>query len=322
MNLLQKSILTCMVCCCALTLKAQQMPLYSQYGMYNPAVTGCDGFTTISLTARDEWIGFDDSPKTYVFSVAGRVLRSNYQVKKSNFFSNKRVAKRSGRIGLGATIFTDHNGLISRTGAQIMYAYHIYMNNKQLSFGLAASTFQFKIDQNKLEFRDQEPLLNSSFSNKVLVPDVTFGVHYLAMHSYYGFSVANLFQSQIKIGSEKNYDYRLYRHYFLMAGRSFNEDKTFSYEPSVILKGTEKMVWQADFQMRVYYNRDYYLGLTYRTGSAVGTMVGLKWDRFYFSYVFDYNLTPLQKHTFGSHVIILALKLVDSARRYRWLIRY
>jgi type IX secretion system PorP/SprF family membrane protein len=154
------------------------------------------------------------------------------------------------------------------------------------------------------------------------VPDVSFGIHLLSINSYYGLSVANLFQSQIKIGSEKNYDYRLYRHYFLMAGRSFNEESTFSYEPSVLLKATEKMIFQADFQMRVYYNRDYYFGLAYRTGSAVGTMIGLRWNRFYFSYVFDYNLTPLQKNTYGSHEVNVALKLGDSARRYKWLIRY
>ena len=82
------------------------------------------------------------------------------------------------------------------------------------------------------------------------------------------------------------------------------------------------MIFQADLQMRIYYNRDYYLGLCYRTGSAIGTMVGLKWNRFYFSYVFDYNLTPLQQHTFGSHEVNLAYKIGDSARRYRWLIRY
>jgi len=318
----KKLILFCGGLGCVIMLKAQQMPLYSQYGMYNPAVAGADGFTTFNLTSRDEWIGFDNSPKTNVISIQGRILRSNSKVKDSPLFKRKRVSKNSGRVGLGLHIFNDRNGAISRTGAQLTYAYHIFMNNKQLSFGLAASTFQFKIAEDKLEFREQEPLLNDAFSNKVLVPDVTFGVQLLNPNSYCGLSVANLFQSQIKIGSEKNYDYRLYRHYFLMAGKSFNENNTFSYEPSILLRGTEKMIFQADLQMRVYYNRDYYLGLCYRTGSAIGTMIGLKWDRFYFSYVFDYNLTPLQQHTFGSHEINLAYKIGDSARRYRWLIRY
>ena len=82
------------------------------------------------------------------------------------------------------------------------------------------------------------------------------------------------------------------------------------------------MIFQADIQMRAYYNRDYYMGLCYRTGSAIGTMIGVRWDRLYFSYVFEYSLTKLQKYTFGSHEVNIALKLGDSARRYKWLIRY
>jgi hypothetical protein len=39
-------------------------------------------------------------------------------------------------------------------------------------------------------------------------------------------------------------------------------------------------------------------------------------------YAFDYMFTAIQKHTYGSHEIVLALKLGDNARRYRWLNRY
>ena len=321
--IIKKSILTFMALSCAFFVSAQQMPIYSQYSMYNPAIAGADGYTTISLTSRDEWVGFDNSPKTYVLSIQGRLLRRDYQIKNNPLSKGKMLFKRSGRVGLGALVFNDHNGVIDRTGAQVTYAYHIFINTTtQLSFGLAASTFQFKIAQDKLSFRDQEPLLNEAFSNKVLIPDVTFGLHVLTPNSYAGLSVANLFQSRINIGSQNNYDYRLYRNYFLMAGKCFHEEHPFSYEPSILLKATEKMIFQADIQMRAYYNRDYYMGLCYRTGSAIGTMIGVRWDRLYFSYVFEYSLTKLQKYTFGSHEVNIALKLGDSARRYKWLIRY
>jgi hypothetical protein len=39
-----------------------------------------------------------------------------------------------------------------------------------LSFGLSASTFQFKLAVDKLKFRDSDDVFNSDFSNKVLVP--------------------------------------------------------------------------------------------------------------------------------------------------------
>jgi type IX secretion system PorP/SprF family membrane protein len=307
--------------------QAQQMPLYSDYIMngfvINPAVAGSDGFTTVGLAARDHMLGFDNSPKTNVLSFQTRLLHQNYKIHKSNFFGNKSVSKRSGRVGIGAQLFTDNNGYMERTGGQFTYAYHINMEKSQLSFGLALTTFQFHIALEKLKFRDSEPITNTdqSFANQILAPDLSAGTYLLTSNSFLGLSIANLFQSRIKIGSE-SYDYRLYRHYFLMGGKRFNAESEFAFEPSFLLKGTEKMIFQADLQMRAYYMQDYYFGLLYRTGSAVGFILGAKWNRIHFCYSFDYSLNTIGKYSFGAHELNIAIKFGDSARRYRWLIRY
>jgi type IX secretion system PorP/SprF family membrane protein len=306
-------------------LNAQQMPLYSQYMMngflFNPAVAGSDGYTTFAVSSRDHMVGFENSPRTNAFSCQGRILRSKFQVKNNPLFKNKALSKRSGRVGFGGYVFNDRNGYVQRVGGQIAYAYHINMNNKQLSFGLSASTFQFKLDNSKLNFQEPDDVFDQSFANKVLVPDASAGVYLLTQSAYYGFSVANCFETRIKIGGSP-LDYRMFRHYFLMAGKRFQMENEFSWEPSFLLKGTEKMGFQADLQMRAYYNKDYYMGLCYRTGSAVGMMVGAKLNRLYFSYAFDYSLQSIQKYSYGSHEINLAYKLGDNARRYKWLIRY
>ncbi|MDP4210828.1 MAG: PorP/SprF family type IX secretion system membrane protein [Bacteroidota bacterium] len=299
---------------------AQQMPLYSQYMMngfvFNPAIAGADGFTTINLSARDHWVGLDNSPKTFVLSAQTRLYKTNF-----NFKPGNKPSKRSGRVGVGACVYNDRNGAINRTGGQISYAYHISMQKTQLSMGLSVSTFQVKIDQSQLQFFNQEPLLNSDFSSKVLVPDISVGGYLLSSNAFLGLSADNLFQSRIKLGSE-GYDYRMYRHYFLMGGKRFQEDQPFSYEPSFLLKATEKGAAQADLQLRGYYMHDYYIGLSYRTGTAVGILLGAKWRRAYFGYAFDYTLSGLQKSTLGSQEINITLKLGDNARRYRWMIRY
>lgn len=309
---------------CIPSVWGQQLPLYSQYMMngflFNPAVAGSDGFTTIAMSSRDHWVGLDNSPKTNAVSFQGRLLRSSYKIKSNSVFS-KKVSKRSGRVGLGGYFFNDRNGYVERVGGQIAYAYHIYMQNKQLSFGLAASTFQFKLALDKLKFRDSDDVLSANFSNKVLVPDVTAGTYLLTERSYFGVSVANIFQTRVRIGGSP-LDYRMFRHYFLMAGWRFNQEDVLSYEPSFLIKGTEKMGFQADLQMRLYYNKDYYIGANYRTGSAVGFMVGARLSKLYFSYAFDYTLSNIQRYSLGSHEINIALKLGDNARRYRWLIRY
>jgi type IX secretion system PorP/SprF family membrane protein len=289
--------------------------------LFNPAVAGSDGFTTFAVSSRDHMVGFENSPRTNAVSFQGRILRSGFQLKKNPFNKKRQLSKRSGKVGMGGYVFNDRNGYVQRVGGQIAYAYHIYMQNKQLSFGISASTFQFKLDNSKLNFQESDDVFNQSFANKVLVPDASAGVYLLTTDAYYGFSAVNCFETRVRIGGSP-YDYRMYRHYFLMGGRRFNMEKSISWEPSFLLKGTEKWGVQADLQLRMYYNKDYYMGLCYRTGSAIGTMFGAKWNRFFFSYAFDYSFTSIQRYTYGAHEINLAYKLGDNARRYRWLIRY
>jgi hypothetical protein len=50
--------------------------------------------------------------------------------------------------------------------------------------------------------------------------------------------------------------------------------------------------------------------------------LGARFDRYFVGYAFDYNFNPLMKHTYGSHEFMAAMKLGDTARRYRWLNTY
>jgi len=61
------------------SLKAQQLPIYSQYllngFMVNPAMAGYDGYTTINATSRQQWMGFKEAPQTYSASWQTRLFR-------------------------------------------------------------------------------------------------------------------------------------------------------------------------------------------------------------------------------------------------------
>ena len=63
-------------------LMAQQLPLYSQYVlnafMVNPAIAGHDGYTSFNTTARQQWLGFSEAPRTYSASWQTRVLKKSY----------------------------------------------------------------------------------------------------------------------------------------------------------------------------------------------------------------------------------------------------
>jgi type IX secretion system PorP/SprF family membrane protein len=323
------------------TLNAQQLPVYSQYMMnsflLNPAVAGHEGYTAINVTAREQWLGLKDAPGTYAVSFQSRLLKNSYISRSASIRRRKRVMSRSGRVGYGVYAFTDMAGAFTRTGVQGTYSYHIPFASSQLSFGVSLTGYQFSINDSKIELFDanDDLLLNSSKS--AFVPDANFGVYYTDQHIYAGISAMQLMQSPLKIGGDKDGPgFKMIRHYFAMAGYRFEIGKDILLEPSFMVKTTEKFVSQIDVNTKVYFKENYWAGVSYRTGgsyslveesfngkgSSAVIMAGLKVDKIYFGYSFDYTFNAIGARTFGSHEITAAIKFGDNARRYRWLNRY
>lgn len=308
-----------------LATKAQQVPLYSQYVlnafMINPAIAGSDGYTSFNLTARQQWVGFTNAPSTQSFSAQTRILRKSYVIKQRSISNRTLKPSSKGRVGLGGFLYNDRNGAIDRTGLQLAYAYHIFAGETQLSFGLSAGVFQFRIREEQITFGTDDPIMGSL--NKVIyVPDANLGFHMMNGKFFAGLSVNQLFQSYLKFGNGTLDEYKMIRHYYLLGGYRFRISPEFDIEPSGLFKATEKKAFQLDAGAKLYFREDYWAGIMYRTSGDIIFLAGIRYNQFYFGYAFDYSTSNIQRYSYGSHEIVLALKLGDNARRYRWLQRY
>jgi len=311
--------------CCILQGWAQG-PVYSQYilneFLINPSVAGYDGMTSINVSGRKQWVGLQNSPQTYSASVSTRLLKSPFSIK-----DGKLKKGSGGRVGLGAAFINDKNGAIDRTSLQLSYAYHIFLENKQLSFGLSGIATQFKIDDKLAELKDPNgDRLYGVLGKSTYIPDAAVGASLYTLKTQLGFSVSQLFQSPIKLGetSIDSKDIQQIRQYLLYGVYRFvlKSNPNWEVEPSAIVKGNEKLLFSADFTGRVVYKREYWAGLSVRTSGEFVLLLGLKMNRLYFGYSFDYGYNEISKLTYGSHEVFMAIKLGDSVRRYRWLERY
>jgi type IX secretion system PorP/SprF family membrane protein len=310
-------------------MQAQQVPMYSQYMfnsfILNPAAAGSDGYSSFNLTSRQQWLGIQNAPRTNSLSFQTRILKRSYIIKRDPLkLKNSFIPSRTGRVGLGATIMNDRTGLFNRTSLQLTYAYHIFLNNTQISFGLTGKAIQFKLDLTDQDVNSALPggLTVGDLRKPVYTPDADFGFYVLNERYYAGFSVENLLQSYIKVGNQELKDYRLRRTYYLTGAYRKISESDYDFEPSILLKMTEKLAWQADFSFKVYYRENYWLGLSFRTDKDLILYGGLRYNKMYFGYAFDYGFSNLTRYTYGSHEFVMAYKLGDNARRFRWLIRY
>ena len=307
--------------------RGQQLPLYSQYFMnrflLNPAMAGSDGYTTVNLTAREQWLGIPSSPKTHALSFQTRLLKRSYISRSTSVRRRIRHASRGGRVGVGGYIFNDMNGMITRNGFQLSYAYHIPMRTSQLSFGLSVNAFQFSIDDADILAYDlSDPYLNN-YDRTMFIPDANFGVYYMTRDYYAGFSALQLFKSAIKLGAQGENHYQLYRHFYIIGGYNFDLNDFLSLRPAVQLKSSDDLhSFQVELNVTAYFQENYWGGLAYRTGDAVTLLGGVKFQNYYFGYAFDYSLSDIRRVTFGSHELTFIAKFGDNARRYRWINRY
>lgn len=306
----------------------QQLPLFSQYlynkFLINPAVAGSDGYTSVSLTAREQWVGYSGAPRTFSFSWQTRILKKSFILKQSSVRRQIFRPKSDGKVGLGAYIFSDKNGLIQRTGFQVAYAYHMWLQKStQLSFGLAFTGYYYKIDETQINFEDpNEPWMNNNLRRGIFVPDVTFGAYLLNAKYSLGFSADQLSEAAAKIGGPAYKNFTMSRQYYLFGSYDLNIWSSTIIQPSFLLKMSEQLKPQADVGASYIYNQGFWVGLAYRTSGALIANVGVKFQNMFFGYAYDYTLQEIQSITYGTHEITIALKFGDNSRRYRWLDRY
>ena len=306
----------------------QQLPLYSQYlynkFLINPAVAGSDGYTSVSLTAREQWVGYSGAPRTFSFSWQTRILKKSFILKQTRVKRQVYRPKSDGKVGFGGYVFSDKNGLVQRTGFQVAYAYHMWVQKStQLSLGLAFTGYYYKIDEKLINFEDpNEPWLNNNLRRGIFVPDVSFGAYLLNAKYSFGFSADQLSEASAKIGGPAYKNYTMSRQYYLFGSYDFTEGIYTIIQPAFLIKMSEQLKPQADMGVTYIYNQGFWAGLAYRTSGALIANVGVKYQNLFFGYAFDFTMQEIQRVTYGTHEITVAVKFGDNSRRYRWLDRY
>jgi len=306
---------------------AQQIPLFSQYTfspfLLNPAAAGAEGYTTISITSRNQWLGIKDAPRIYSASGQTRFMKQSHIRKGVPVKRKYKNNLRGGRVGIGFNIYSFHAGQINQTGAQFTYAYHIsFRKTSQLSMGTSLLYLKYKISTDNLELTDKtdDPVYNNRISMNI--PDINIGVYYTDQNKYIGLSILQLLRASINFSHYENEDLRIYRHVYLIAGYRYNLNSVDVLEPSIFLKSSEQLKFQIDASLKYTRDNKFWIGIGYRSGLTFIGTVGLSLHKLYIGYSYDYSPKGLLNYSYGSHEIMLAIKMGDNARRYRYLDRY
>lgn len=278
---------------CMGSARAQQLPQLSQYNsmdyLYDPAVAGSRPWFEVRSAHRNQWVGIQDAPRTFLLS-ATTPLGSN--------------------MGVGGYVFTDNVGPSRRTGMQLSYAYHLRINDDiKLGMGLSFGMLQFLIDGSKIQFHDpDEPLMDDQLRGS-LMPDATFGLYLYHDKWWFGATAPQLLRNRIWFYDENDQSLsELAAHYYAMGGYRLPIGNDLKLEPSFLLKYVDPVPPKIDLTATLRYKDMVWIGATYRTEDAVSLMVGYWMKKtFQFGYSYDLTTTNLRNYSSGTHEVMLGV---------------
>jgi type IX secretion system PorP/SprF family membrane protein len=285
----------------AFGLRAQQLPLFSQYMFsdffYNPAIAGTQAYSPFRSLIRNQWTGIAGAPNTQGLSF--------------------HTAIGDKPMGLGGYVFSDQIGPLTKTGLSASYAYHVKCTAKtHLSLGVSAMLYSVRINSSKLLFDDAGNTDNALVAGnlKAWYPNFSFGAYYYGDDFFAGISVPELMQTKVSSSSDFTVIQEV-RHYYISGGYTYHLNKDYTLQPSFLVKYVPTAPGEVDLNLLFEAFKKFSVGLSYRSGDAIVPMVGFRYKEVYrIGYAYDITTSHLSSYAKGSHEIMLGYDLVHKAK--------
>jgi len=139
--------------------------------------------------------------------------------------------------------------------------------------------------------------------------DMNAGLYYHRKNLYAGLGVTHLNKTEISLDDYSSM--YLASTYNLIAGYNIQfRNPLYELQPSVFLK-TDMQSFQADITARLFYNKMFNGGFSWRVNESLILLLGAKIGSFQVGYAYDFPIStiPILKATSGSHELVVSYKL-------------
>ncbi len=275
---------------------AQQDPQFSQYmfnPLYvNPAYAGSRGVMNGALEFRKQWVGFDGAPTTEDLSI-------NTPTKK-------------GKVGLGLEVINDVIGPQNTSGAYLDYAYRVPLGKGKLAFGLGAGLVSYRVNWNKIEYKDNADGYAQLGATNITKPDFKFGVYYNNKNFFVGASYTHINREVYAVTQDTfKFTAQMASHVYITAGRAFQLSDNVLFSPSIMLRGVSGFaVGDMDLNLNFKFKDMLWLGLSLRSEKSIVAIAEYNiTNHIKLGYSYDMTLNKLRSYESGTHEIVLGFDL-------------
>ena len=261
---------------------AQQLPLISNYlnteYLFNPAFSGQNGTTEITVLNRRQWTDVEGSPETQFMAFNGNMEDQKF--------------------GYSGYAFSDNIGVVTRTGFYASYAYHVrFTDRNSMSLGLGGGYVNNQINSSAIHVEDiTDPLLYTQLNRSKF--DMNFGVNLTFGEFQVGMGIPNLLAPKVDFSDNfaEAFQYNYVRHFVVNTRYELELQKDLMYlSPFVIVRATGVTSPQADVGLMFNHKDYFYIGAAYRSSYAMTANAGVHLtDNISFGYAYDISLNTHQ----------------------------
>jgi type IX secretion system PorP/SprF family membrane protein len=280
---------------------AQQTAQYSQYMLngygYNPAAGGFSDEWEILAGRRTQWRGFENPPVTNFLSV------------------HKSIAKKSFRNywhGAGMYVEDDDAGMVAQRALYLSYTYHLRLAKRHtLSFGIFAGG---RMHGYRTTIYDPNDPALALYPPTVLVgPEFIPGIRFRTKSLFADLSAKNLYKTKLKNGDKMlGTPSELKPHYYFTIGKKYvSKNYYYSFVPSMQVRYTTAALPAVDLNCMMYLKRRVGLGLSYRHGDAIVSILQVRITRtFVVGFAYDFVTSRIRNSASASQEIMLGFSPV------------
>ena len=274
-----------------LHLSAQLFPLSDHYivnGLaINPAYAGCHDALSATISYRDQWVGFKDSPKSCFLSV--------------------HTPLNNDRIGLGLLVEKNSVGIFKETSILGNYAYRMELSDGKLALGLGFGLTVLNTAWNELVAADADDAQLINYPTSSVLPNFSLGAYYYTKKYYIGISMPRLLSYELDKSTGK---YKLDHNfsgtnYFFSTGYEIGLSSQVKLLPSLLIKYHSNNTIQIDYTAQVNLKDKIWMGVGYRNKNILVGMLQCQLNyQIRMGYSYDYEFGTIGKYVNGTHEIV------------------
>ncbi|PHN07412.1 PorP/SprF family type IX secretion system membrane protein [Flavilitoribacter nigricans] len=246
---------------------SQRSPFSENSFIWNPAMTAPWDYWEMGVNYRQEWLGFQDAPRT-------ATLQVQYPFEREN-------------MSLGGYFVHDNASPVTMNSASFAYAYRMQLDRRrggrQLSLGLNATLSHIYVNALEIVTNDPDDAVLPAGENNKISPNLGFGVFYTSYSKdefertffFGGLAINQVLPLSVILddfGGSSNLMRALHGN-VILGTRIVNGD--IYIQPSAWVNYSAPNIVEANLNFKLEQQEAFWAGLNYSTTQTIGLQAGV-----------------------------------------------